>query len=456
MASWFPFGRQRRQAPPPPVQPSVTGGSQTEQSATASPRRPPFRPAGAAPPQAPLSPSRKPPSRAASRPPTPSRNGKGTPPLSPSRLVETSPPPPKVENIPPQQPSNERALEEEPVLMEEKEAAPEIRPPPPAGDIHESKLQPPEMTKQSSETTLLEPTRQSSEILHEPTKQSSEILPSETILREPAKQSSETTLLEPTKQPLEIPPSKLSSETTSIEPQSSDPLLMGNNKEGDPQPTTTKSSEPEKEQEATTKQHTTIYSGEHQTIKTVVAETSKDKDGRRCHRGELLAQNRAAAVKEVAVAINVIITLTGENKGAIMQLGRPSNEKPIHIHRAYKPSQPVVDRPTKEEDDREAASASYVVNSNVQGVNNSILVDSHVREMDPGVSVGIPRFPAEDHGKQSDQKPLQETRDGKQRIRRRCLRGLFMEPSDSDSDNNNPEKPRRRRHGCRVPCNDVL
>ncbi|VFR03634.1 unnamed protein product [Cuscuta campestris] len=420
MASWFPFRRQPRQAPPPPVLPSVTGGSQTEQSATASPRRPPFRPAGAAPPpQTPLSPTRKPPSRAASRPPTPPRNGKGTPPLSPPRLVETSPPPPpppppKVENIPPQPPSNESTLEEEPVLMKEREAAPEIRPPH-AGDIDESKLQPPEMTKQSSETTLIEPTKQS----------------------------------------LETPPSKLSSETTSMEPpptQISDPLLMGNNKEGDPQPTTMKPSE----QEAAAKQHTTIYSGEHQTIKTVVAETSKDKDDRRRRHGELLAQNRAAGVKEVAVAVNVIITLTGENKGAIMQLGRPSNEKPIHIRRAYKPSQRVVDRPTKEED-REAANASYVANSNVQGVNNSILVDSHVREMDPGVSVvGIPHFPAEDHAKQDGQKTLQETRDGKQRIRRRCLRGLLMEPSDSDSDNNNPEKPRRRRHGCRVPCHDVL
>ncbi|GKF56270.1 hypothetical protein Tco_0166610, partial [Tanacetum coccineum] len=38
----------------------------------------------------------------------------------------------------------------------------------------------------------------------------------------------------------------------------------------------------------------------------------------------------------------------------------------------------------------------------------------------------------------------------KRTVRRRCLRGLFMESSNSD--NNDPEKPRR--HGCRYTSSE--
>ncbi|KAI4321600.1 hypothetical protein MLD38_034964 [Melastoma candidum] len=161
-----------------------------------------------------------------------------------------------------------------------------------------------------------------------------------------------------------------------------------------------------------------------------------------------------------------VITLAGENTGATMHLtsGLAEREERIHIHRNYRsnPDESIEGTTDVEEEEWEVDGAedeesdnSAFLNCNVQGVNNSLVLDSSVSEGSPGVhlewalntepqsvsrseafknEVGI--TPAEKHV----YKPT---------IRRRCLRGLFLGSSDesSNDDKDNPTKPRR--HGCR-------
>lgn len=154
-----------------------------------------------------------------------------------------------------------------------------------------------------------------------------------------------------------------------------------------------------------------------------------------------------------------VITLAGDNRGASMQLGSDSSTKGgrIHIQRGYKinpdeSADATTDgegRRSKDAKDMEDQTVATYVNCNIQGINNSISSNSSITERNPGVHMSIPRVPSEPvhstgplgaHKAEFSVTPART-------IKRRCLRGLFLESSDSD-----PDKPRR--HGCRVGCND--
>lgn len=166
-----------------------------------------------------------------------------------------------------------------------------------------------------------------------------------------------------------------------------------------------------------------------------------------------------------------VITLAGENRGASMQMESDSSkrEKPVHIHRSYKinpdesPEATTTDAEESSEgkklgDERsmEDQLMEAYVNNNAQGVNNSIVFNSSIIEGNPGVHMVVNHLPKEPvHSK--DKTSCPETRKAEVNmsraekltyqptVRRRCLRGLLLETSDSD-----PEKPRR--HGCLVAC----
>ncbi|XP_044475457.1 proteoglycan 4-like [Mangifera indica] len=170
-----------------------------------------------------------------------------------------------------------------------------------------------------------------------------------------------------------------------------------------------------------------------------------------------------------------MITLAGENRGASMLLGSESTKKDgsIHIHRGYKINSNENRESTTDGEGsckekipkgpvpgKDQATKVYI-NSNVQSINNSILFESSLNERNPGVQLDFSHNQAE-HTKPTIQQESMETSKAQFSItpvqnltyqpviRRRCLRGLFMEPSDSDPDN--PEKPRR--HGCLYNCGE--
>ncbi|XP_058220806.1 uncharacterized protein LOC131331021 [Rhododendron vialii] len=168
----------------------------------------------------------------------------------------------------------------------------------------------------------------------------------------------------------------------------------------------------------------------------------------------------------------VVVTLAGENRGASMQLGSESakREETVHIHRGYKinPDESSTDeemisegRRSQDSKTGEDEESKAYINSNVQGINNSIMFNCSIKERDPGVQLALTHDltePFKPNSNRSMESP--ETRNAgvivttahkltyEPTVRRRCLRGLFLEPSDSDP--NNPEKPRR--HGCRYAC----
>ncbi|KAJ6336920.1 hypothetical protein OIU76_006730 [Salix suchowensis] len=167
-----------------------------------------------------------------------------------------------------------------------------------------------------------------------------------------------------------------------------------------------------------------------------------------------------------------IVTLAGENRGATMNMGFESTRKDgsIHIHRGYKinpdeSSEATTDgegsskgRSSKDPLTKEPARKACI-NSNTQSVNNSMLFETSVSERNPGVQLNL-SYIDEEPSKNSSKPVHLETRKAEFQVtpaeklsyeptvKRRCLRGLFMESSDSDLDN--PEKPRR--HGCRYDC----
>ncbi|KAL4584307.1 hypothetical protein LXL04_008903 [Taraxacum kok-saghyz] len=95
-----------------------------------------------------------------------------------------------------------------------------------------------------------------------------------------------------------------------------------------------------------------------------------------------------------------IITLAGDNKGATMHLGPDANKRvgPIDIHRGYKLDAIIngegssngkkSQRDSKASEDQESKA---IVNSNIQGVNNSIMFNSSVTERNPGVHLSFSR-----------------------------------------------------------------
>ena len=179
-----------------------------------------------------------------------------------------------------------------------------------------------------------------------------------------------------------------------------------------------------------------------------------------------------------------LITLTGDNTGAIMHLSSSDSsskrEKPIHIHRGYKsnPHETSAEAATDgdegssrggksqdqtqvTEEEQDAIETIYV-NNNVQGINNSLVFNSSLHQRNPGVHLVLSRLkPVEPVVSSGIQKQTTEARKAEvsttlterlpyaPTIKRRCLQGLFLESSDSELDK--PEKPRR--HGCRVRCN---
>ena len=168
-----------------------------------------------------------------------------------------------------------------------------------------------------------------------------------------------------------------------------------------------------------------------------------------------------------------VLTLAGENRGASFHLGSESTKKDglVHIHRGYKINpddspDATTDgegssrgRKPKDSMTKENPAPKAYVNNNTQSINNSVVFESSVSERNPGVHLEFLHNLTEST-KSSAKAELIETRKAEFNItpaeklthepivRRRCLRGLFAEPSDSDPDN--PEKPRR--HGCRYSC----
>ncbi|XVE56065.1 hypothetical protein DITRI_Ditri03aG0207100 [Diplodiscus trichospermus] len=168
-----------------------------------------------------------------------------------------------------------------------------------------------------------------------------------------------------------------------------------------------------------------------------------------------------------------VLTLAGENRGASFCLGSESTKKDgsVHIHRGYKLNpddspDATTDgegsssaRKPKDSITKENPAPTAYVNSNTQSINNSFVSESSVNERNPGVLLEFLQDLGESTKSSAKAEPT-ETRKAEFNItpaekltyeptvRRRCLRGLFAEPSDSDPDN--PEKPRR--HGCRYSC----
>ncbi|KAI4332553.1 hypothetical protein L6164_017450 [Bauhinia variegata] len=160
-----------------------------------------------------------------------------------------------------------------------------------------------------------------------------------------------------------------------------------------------------------------------------------------------------------------IITIAGDNRGATMQIGSESSKKEesVHIHRAYKTNPDESPEVTTDEEEGESSGeesqsgkekdeeGKAYVNSNVQSINNSLMFHGSIAERDPGVQLIFPQNKQE-NAQKAQEKPAFVTRKltYQPTVRRRCLRGLFLEPSDSDPDN--PEKPRR--HGCKFRCGE--
>ncbi|XP_010471634.1 PREDICTED: hepatoma-derived growth factor-related protein 2-like [Camelina sativa] len=176
-----------------------------------------------------------------------------------------------------------------------------------------------------------------------------------------------------------------------------------------------------------------------------------------------------------------VYTLTGENRGATMGIGSEKDKKDgeVHIRRGYRSNpdespnatateteggrKPFKGKNHKDyEDDEEEEEETRVrayVNGNTQGINNSIIVESSVSENDPGVHMSLkfektmkeiinpPESVAE---KKPETVKATEKLRHEPRVRRRCLRGLLAESSQSEPEN--PLKPRG--HGCRFTCKD--
>ncbi|KAK8601284.1 hypothetical protein V6N12_051122 [Hibiscus sabdariffa] len=170
-----------------------------------------------------------------------------------------------------------------------------------------------------------------------------------------------------------------------------------------------------------------------------------------------------------------VLTLAGENKGASFHLGSESSKRDglVHIHRGYKINpddspdtttdgeRSSTGRKPKDSATKENLASRAYVNNNIQSINNSIVSESSVNAQNPGVHLELLHNLAE-LIKSSTKAENAEPHKGEINItptekltyvptvRRRCLRGLFAESSDSDPDN--PGKPRR--HGCRYSCGE--
>ncbi|KAK1301559.1 hypothetical protein QJS10_CPB12g00017 [Acorus calamus] len=167
--------------------------------------------------------------------------------------------------------------------------------------------------------------------------------------------------------------------------------------------------------------------------------------------------------------ISSIITLAGENRGASMHVGSDAGKRDgiVPIHRGYKLNDDNEDKgKPAHASDAAPPAVTACINNNVQSVNNSILHNSSCSGKNSGVHLVLSRNYAEPvklKGREESKSSMEGRHNSKPIpklasepiVRRRCLRALFNEPSDSDPEN--PQKPRR--HGCRFnpaekSCND--
>ncbi|XP_020109699.1 pollen-specific leucine-rich repeat extensin-like protein 2 [Ananas comosus] len=139
-----------------------------------------------------------------------------------------------------------------------------------------------------------------------------------------------------------------------------------------------------------------------------------------------------------------IVTFAGENKGASMVIGGEVKLREENLNSKYS-TYPGI---------------NSSINSNVQSINNSTLQESSCSAHNPGVHLNLTSKQTEQPSQLGRIEPtkakesyLSVNPDTKiphdPRIRRRCLRALFLE---SESDPENPQKPQR--HGCRFSCEE--
>ncbi|KAL2346319.1 hypothetical protein Fmac_000319 [Flemingia macrophylla] len=130
-----------------------------------------------------------------------------------------------------------------------------------------------------------------------------------------------------------------------------------------------------------------------------------------------------------------VVTLAGDNRGVTMHVSGSHSTRP-------KPEQ------TNTSTEKDEAAKTYV-NSNVQSINNSIMSHGSINGRDPGVRVILPPQPQPEVKQPMAEVSINRAERVPSRpvVRRRCLRGLMLEPSDSE-----PDKPRR--HGCKFRCGD--
>ncbi|KAL4559433.1 hypothetical protein LXL04_031571 [Taraxacum kok-saghyz] len=153
-----------------------------------------------------------------------------------------------------------------------------------------------------------------------------------------------------------------------------------------------------------------------------------------------------------------VITLAGENRGTSMCIGyvAPKRGRAIHIHRRYKLNPDEITETTSDGEDsfkeNDMENDAYI-NCNIQGINNSMVFNCSITERSPGVHLGSSCNPKnKNKRKRNNTNKVKVNISPSQNpaVRRRCLRGLFMESSSSEPDD--PQKPRR--HGCRHVCGE--
>ncbi|KAK7409966.1 hypothetical protein VNO78_00402 [Psophocarpus tetragonolobus] len=140
---------------------------------------------------------------------------------------------------------------------------------------------------------------------------------------------------------------------------------------------------------------------------------------------DISALNQTLNVDDKTVSV---VTLAGDNRGVTM-----------HVAGSHST------RPKPEGTEKDEAGKTYV-NSNIQSINNSIMSHGSINGRDPGVRLILPQPSSQKPDAQLSVNRV-ETVPYQPVVRRRCLRGLFHEPSDSE-----PDKPTR--HGCKFRCGD--
>ncbi|XP_065846873.1 vegetative cell wall protein gp1 [Euphorbia lathyris] len=464
MADQRPFGRFRLPwlsavtAPQPQPQPQTT--RPVEILAPAQPQRPPpFRPAGIAQVQPPAPPQPPSPPRAATesqinpQPASPSRTRAASMPPSPSRATTQA----KAASLPP---SPYRGISEAPAVSQARSPS-RAAPQPRAASV------PPLPTRT---TTQPQPKLQT-------------IAQTQSSARSTSQLSNQiSSPSSPPKRVAQLPPT-VNSQPSQFPPPPS--------QQGEPKPAEEKKNGPAKDLPAQTKadrKKTTTASSSGEQIKTASSTHPKLRNkSTESHKNPGMSNGEQVPLqKEIKDDITKfvhklatgqlkyptddkpvsIVTITGENRGASMHVSSEPvrKEGSVHIHRGYKlnpddstgtTTDAEENRKGKQPKDPKREEKNAFLNSNAQSLNNSMVLESSVNEGSPGIHLvlyqniaePIKSEPLETHKAEVRVTPAQKlTYDPT--IRRRCLRGLFLESSDSDPDN--PEKPRR--HGCRYNC----